>query len=112
MFTNNSTNNEIKDIMNVIKSLDNRGILLKGTTKKITSQEEGFLNFLRPLITTGLPLMESILTSLAKIILLSVVLPTGMEATDADIQKKIIGPGTTALTISNKEMEDIMNIMK
>ena len=36
------TNNEIKDIMKVIKYLENRGILLKGTTRKITSQEGGF----------------------------------------------------------------------
>ena len=34
--------------MKVIKSLENRGILLKGTTRKITSQEGGFLNILRP----------------------------------------------------------------
>ena len=32
--------------MKVIKSLGNRGILSKGTTRKITSQEGGFLNFL------------------------------------------------------------------
>ena len=38
--------------MKVIKSLENRGILLKGSTRKITIQEGGFLNFLRPLITT------------------------------------------------------------
>ena len=55
------TNNEIKDIMKVIKSLENRGILLKGTTRKITTQEGGFLNFLRPLMTAGLPLMKSVL---------------------------------------------------
>ena len=36
------TNNEIKDTMKVIKSLENREILLKGTTRKITSLEEGF----------------------------------------------------------------------
>ena len=36
------TNNEIKDIMRVIKPLENRGISLKGTTRKSTSQEEGF----------------------------------------------------------------------
>ena len=35
-------NNEIKDIMKVIKSLENRRILFKGTTRKITSQEGGF----------------------------------------------------------------------
>ena len=40
------TNNRIKDIMKVIRSLENRGILLAGTTKKITSEEGGFLNFL------------------------------------------------------------------
>ena len=40
------TNNEIKDIMKVIKSLENNGILLKGTTRKFTSQERVFLNFL------------------------------------------------------------------
>ena len=28
------TNNKIKDVMKVINSLENRGILLKGTTKK------------------------------------------------------------------------------
>ena len=31
------TDNEIKDIIKVIKSLEKRGILLKGTTRKITS---------------------------------------------------------------------------
>ena len=56
------TNNEIKDIIKVIKSLENREILLKGTTTKITSQEGGFLNFLRPLMTAGLPLMKRLLT--------------------------------------------------
>ena len=33
------TNNEIKDIMKVLKSLENTGILLKGTTRKTISQE-------------------------------------------------------------------------
>ena len=42
------TNNEIKDIIKVIKSLENRAIFLKGTSTKITSQEGGFLYFLRP----------------------------------------------------------------
>ena len=63
------TNNEIKDIMKVIKILENRLILLKGTTRKITIQERGFLNFFRPLMTTGLPLMKNLLTPLAKNIL-------------------------------------------
>ena len=40
------TNNKIKDILKVIKSLENREILLKGTTRKITSQQGGFSIFL------------------------------------------------------------------
>ena len=40
------TNNEIKDIVKIIRFLGNRGILIKGTTRKITSQEGEFLNFL------------------------------------------------------------------
>ena len=45
------TNNEIKNIIKVIKSLGNLGILLKGTTENIISQERGlFSNFLDPLM--------------------------------------------------------------
>ena len=36
------TNNEIKDIVKVIKSLKNRGILLKWITTKIICQEVEF----------------------------------------------------------------------
>ena len=38
------TNNEIKYIIKVIKYLESRGVLLKGTTTKVTSQEGGFFN--------------------------------------------------------------------
>ena len=37
------TNSEIKDITKVISSLENRGILLKGTIEKIVNEREGFL---------------------------------------------------------------------
>ena len=60
------TDNEIKDIIKVINSLENGRTLLKGTTKKITSEEGEFLNFLIPLMTAGLSLMKSVLTHLAK----------------------------------------------
>ena len=40
------TKNEIKDIMKVVKSLENRGVLLIRTTRKLASQEGAFLNFL------------------------------------------------------------------
>ena len=81
------TNNEIKNIMKVIKSLENRGILLKETTRKITSQEGGFLSFLSPLMTAGLPLMKSVLTRLAKSVLIPLGLSAGISAAHTAIQK-------------------------
>ena len=39
------TNNQIKDITKVIRSIENRGILLKGTTKKITLKMKDFSVF-------------------------------------------------------------------
>ena len=72
--------------MKVIQPLENRGVLLKGTTRKITSQEVGFLNFLRPLMTAGLPLMKNVLTPLAKNVLLPFGLSARMSAADAAIQ--------------------------
>ena len=41
--------------MKVNKSLENKGILLKGNNGKITSQEGRLLNFIRPLMTADSP---------------------------------------------------------
>ena len=38
------TNNEIKDIMKVIQSLEIGELLLKGTTRNVTTQEEYLLH--------------------------------------------------------------------
>ena len=100
-------------------SLENRGILIKEATIKITSQEGELLNFLRPLITVSLPLMKNVLTPSAKSALTPLALSAEMSASDAGIQKKIYGSGhpsdfalhTLALIISNGEMEDIMKIV-
>ena len=59
-------------------------------------------------MTAGLPFMKSVFTPLAKKVLLPLRLLAGMSAADAAIQKKIYGSGTTALIISNEEMEYIM----
>ena len=104
--------NEIKDVMKVIKSLENRGILLKGNTRIITIQEGRFLNFLRPLMTASLPLMKNVLIPLAKSILIPLGLTAAASVTDATIQKKIYGSGTTSLIISNEEIEDILKIVQ
>ena len=56
--------------------------------------------------------MKNVFTLLAKSVLLQLGLSAGMSAPDAKIQKKIYGSGTTALIISNEEMEYIMKIVK
>ena len=63
-------------------------------------------------MTPGLPLMKNVLTPTAKSVLLPLELSAGMSAADAAIQKKIYASGITTLIISNKEMEDIMKIVK
>ena len=56
--------------------------------------------------------MKNVLTPLAKSVLVLSGLTAAASGADAAIQKKIFVRGTTALTISNEEMDDIMKIVK
>ena len=106
------TKNEIKDIMKVVKSLENRGVLLIRTTRKLASQEGAFLNFLKPLIVAILPSTKNLLTPLAKSVLIIFILTVAASPTDAVNPKKILGSGTAQLIISNEEIEDVTKIVK
>ena len=53
----------------------------------------------------GIPLMENVLTILAKNILMPLGLAGATSATDAAIQKEIHGSGMTTLIISTEEMK-------
>ena len=90
--------------MKVIKSSENRGILLKGSTTKIISKEGRFLNFLRPSMTAGLQVKKSALIPLAESILLLLESSPGMSTTDAVIKKNRLS-GTTALIFQMKKSE-------
>ena len=63
-------------------------------------------------MTAGLPLIKKVLTPLAKSVLIPLGLLTRMSAADAGIQKKTCASCTTALTISNEEIDDKMKIVK
>ena len=104
------TNSETKDIIKVLRSLESRGILSKGTTRKIISEERGFLNFLKPLMAAGLPLSKFVL--LAKSFLVPIELAAAASAKVSVIQKDIFGSRTTALIISNEEMQYIMKTVQ
>ena len=81
-------------------------------SKKIHSG--GFFGtLLSPLLKTGLPLMKSVITPLAKSVLIPLGLTAAASATDAGIHKKILGSGNnTTLIISNKDMNDLIKIVK
>ena len=49
--------------------------------------------------------MKNVLRSLAKSVLIPSRLAEAASATDAAIQNKILGSGTTALIVSNQEMD-------
>ena len=108
-FIKDFKSNEMKNIMKVIKSLENRGILLKGTTTK--SGRRIFMLSCTP-DDSGLPLMKNVLNPLAKIVLIPLGLTAAAAAaTETAIQKKYYGSGTAALLISNEEMKNIMKIV-
>ena len=70
-------------------------------------QKGGFFRFLAPLLKSGLLLLKSIIKPLGML-----GLTAAASATDAAINKKILGSGTTTLVISNGEMNDILKIAK
>ena len=75
----------------MIRSLEKRGVLLIGTTKKLSDQEGGFVKFFRSLVKASLPLMKNVLTSLAKNVwlpncLLTVLIHQWIDKTTISIQ--------------------------
>ena len=68
---------------------------------------------LGPLLKIGLPLTKNIIILLAKSVLIPLGLTAAASAEDAGIQKKILESGnTTTLIMSNKDIEDLIKIVK
>ena len=66
-----------------------------------------------PLLKKELPLIKNVITPLAKRVLIPLALKAAASATDTGIHKKILGSGNnTTLIISNKDIEDLINILK
>ena len=65
------------------------------------------------LLKTGLILVKSVITPLAKSVLIPLGLTAAASAADAGIHKKILGSGGhTTLIISNNEIEYLIKIVK
>ena len=88
-----------------LKYLSNFWRTVKMPTKTVTSQRVELLNFLGLLMKTGLPLMKNVIKTLAKLILLPLVLTKTPG-------NKIFGSRTTTFIFSNEELNGILNIAK
>ena len=95
---------------------NNSSIDIKFSKTQISKaiQSGGFLGkLLDPLLKTGLPLIKNVLAPLAKSVLIPLGLTAAGSAADAGINKKILGSGGhTTLIISNKDMDDLIEIVK
>ena len=107
------TNRQVSSIRKAFANNSSVDIKFSKTQLSKMIQSGGFLGkLLGPLLKTGLPFMKSVITPLAK----SVLIPLGLTAAaaaDAGIHKKILGSGNNAtLIISNKDMDDLIKIVK
>ena len=106
------TNRQVSSIRKTIAN--NSSVDIKFSKAQLSKmiQSGGFLGkLIGPLLKTGLLLTKSVITPLAK----SVLIPLGLTAAAADtgIHKKIlVSSNNTTLIISNKDMNDLIKIVK
>ena len=97
-------------ILSLRKALANHtSVDIKLSKTQLTKmQKGGFLKCLMPLLKSGLSLLKSVVIPLGKL-----GLTAAASATDAAINKKILGSGNhTTLIISNDDMQDLLKIVK
>ena len=108
------TGRQVSSICKVF--LNNSSVDIKFSKTQLSKmiQSGGFLGkLLGPLLKTGLPLIKNVITPLAKSVLILLGLTAAASAADAGIHKKILeSGGHTTLIISNKDMEDLIKIVK
>ena len=108
-----STDREVSSIHKAFSNNSSTNIKFSKTQLSKMVQSGGFLGkLLGLLLKTGLPLIKNVTTPLAK----SVLIPLGLtaaSAADTGIHKKTLGSGGHAtLIISNKDMADLIKIVK
>ena len=84
----------------------------KSQMPKMTQLEGSLDKLLEPLIKAGLPLIEDVLKSLAKSVLVHLRLTAAVSATDAAIKNNIFVSRRTTLIFSNKKLNDIMKVIE
>ena len=108
-----STNTQVTKLRKALGNTSSANMKLSKTQLHKIGQWTEFLGrLLGSLLKTGVPLMENVLKPLVKCVLIPLGLTAAASAKDAAIQKKVLGSGMITLIILNKEMEDIMKIVK
>ena len=108
------TNRQVSSIRKAFANNSSVGIKFSKAQLSKMIQSGGFLGkLLGPLLKTGLQLIKSVITSLAKSVLIPLGLTAAASAADAGIHKKILESGNnTTLIISNKDINDLIKIVK
>ena len=108
------TNRQVTTLPKAFANHTSTDIKLSKTQLSNMIQLRRFLGrLLGPLLRTGLPLMKSVIQPLAKSVSIPLGLIAAEAAADAGIHKKILASGhNTTFIISNKEMKDILEIVR
>ena len=116
------TDRQVSSIRKAFSNNSSADIKFSKTHLSKMIQSGGFLGkLLGSLLKTGLPLIKNVITPLAKRVLIPLGLTAAASAADAEIYKKILGSGrhsssvshnTTTLINSNKDVEDLIKIVK
>ena len=113
IFHMNYINRRISGIRKAFSNNSSADIKFSKTQLSKIRQSGGFLGkLLDPLLKTGLPLIKSVIKPLAKSVLIPLGLTAAASAADTGIHKKMLGSGNTTLIISNKDIEDLIKIVK
>ena len=108
-----SFNTQVSKLRKAFGNSSSANLKLSITQLHKIGQGGGFLvRLLELLLKTGLSLMKNVLKPLAKSFLIPLGLTAAASATDAAFHKKMFRSGNTTLIVSNKEMNDIMKIIK
>ena len=107
------TDRQVSSIRKAFSNNSSVDIKFSKTRLSKMIQSRGFLGKLPgPLLKTGLPLTKKVITPLAKSVLIPLGLTAAASAADARIHRKILGSENTTLIISNKDMKDLIKIVK
>ena len=108
------TGRQISSIRKAFSNNSSVDIKFSKTQLSKMIQSGGFLGkLLGSLLKTELPLIKNVITSWAKSVLIPLGLTAAAAAADAEILKKTLGSGGhTTLIISNKDIEDLIKIVK